>query len=62
MAGIKGVIDKSPCIFLLAALLSGFIAGVGAYEGLLRITNQETVIRNSYILKGTSKNHPLCAS
>ena len=28
-----------------------FVSGLGAYEGLLRITNQETVVRGTYINK-----------
>ncbi|QTQ38034.1 Uncharacterized protein ToN1_39305 [Aromatoleum petrolei] len=35
----------------LGAIITGFIAGVSAYIGLLKITNQETVIKGSYELK-----------
>jgi hypothetical protein len=36
-------------IFFLTILVMGFGAGIGAYRGLLEITNQETVIKGSYI-------------
>ena len=51
MANLQEFIRNHPVIVFLGALASGFIFGTACYEGLLQITNQETVIKNTYILK-----------
>jgi len=49
--GIKQKLEDHIVFWTLAMLVVGFVSGVGAYEGLLRITNQEPVVRDSYINK-----------
>lgn len=48
---MEEIIKNSPIVFFLGALASGFVAGISSYMALLRITNQETVIKDSYELK-----------
>lgn len=44
------IIKSSPVLWVLSALTTGFIAGIGAYLGLLKITNQKTEIKGTYEL------------
>lgn len=48
---IKEIIERYALYWFLAALVTGFMSGIGAYQGLLEITNQETVIKDSCIPK-----------
>lgn len=41
--------ESSPVLYVLGALFSGFLAGLGTYEGILRISKLETERRGSYI-------------
>lgn len=43
MAKLKERIENNPAVFFLTAVVAGFVSGIGAYEALLRITNQEAV-------------------
>lgn len=51
MAKLKDLIEHNLVISVLALLLAGFIAGIAVYNGILQISNQETVVKNSYVLK-----------
>ncbi|MBV6390289.1 MAG: hypothetical protein JNIBNLAF_01961 [Nitrosomonas europaea] len=42
------IIKQSPVLWVLSAVVTGFIAGIAAYIGLLKITNQETIIKGTY--------------
>lgn len=48
---VKQALEQHPVIVFLAALVTGFIAGIGSYSGMLKMTNQDTVIKGTYILK-----------
>ena len=48
---IKERVENNPALWAAALLIVGFGAGIGAYRGLLEITNQETVIKGSYVPK-----------
>lgn len=48
---IEDSIKQNLVYWFLAALVTGFVAGTTSYMGLLGITNQETVIKGSYIRK-----------
>lgn len=50
-ASFKEQVERHVLWIVLTALVTGFGAGIGTYRGLLEITNQETVIKDSYILK-----------
>jgi hypothetical protein len=50
-ASLLEAAKRNAVLIISAALLSGFGAGIGSYRGLLEITNQETVIKNSCIPK-----------
>lgn len=42
---------KQPVVAFFGALVVGFTAGIEAYRYFLNITNQETVIKNTWVLK-----------
>lgn len=48
---IKEILERNIVYVILMISIASFSAGVGAYKMLLEITNQETVIKGSYILK-----------
>jgi hypothetical protein len=48
---MEEIIKNNVIIFFLTSLVTGFIAGIGAYKTLLAITNQTTVIKGTYVLK-----------
>ena len=60
MPTLKNVIEKSPALSLVSALVTGILFGVGAgygsYRAFLEATNQQPVIRGSYILKSELAN------
>ena len=43
--GLKDTIEKNTLVWFLGALLTAFLAGMGAYEGIIRITGQAVVNR-----------------
>jgi len=43
MSGLKDKIENNVTIWLLSMLLAGFLAGIGTYEGALKIMQLETV-------------------
>ena len=44
-------VKNDPVVFLLGALVTGFIAGFGAYRAILTVGAHEVVQKGSYILK-----------
>lgn len=44
--GFKETIKKNATIWFLSALLAAFLAGIGAYESVIRITGQTVVNRS----------------
>ena len=44
--GFKETIEKNAIIWFLSALLTAFLAGIGAYESVIRITGQTVVNRS----------------
>jgi hypothetical protein len=50
-ASIKERLEEQLMWVVLVIIVISFGAGIGAYRGLLEITNQETVIKGSYLLK-----------
>lgn len=57
--GIKKILEENVVIWTLTMLATGFIAGIAAYEAILRITNQETIIRGTYVKKSNLVGHIL---
>jgi hypothetical protein len=41
---IRERIENNLIVFFLSTLLTGFLAGIATYEGILRITNQQTLL------------------
>ncbi len=41
-------IENNPIIWLLSTILAGFLAGIGTYDGILRIAKLEVVSRAEY--------------
>jgi hypothetical protein len=48
---LRDIIEKHPVIVFCAAVVAAFAAGWGSYKAVLEATNQETVIKGSYVLK-----------
>jgi|SRR5271165_638458 len=48
---IPDPLKKSTLFIFSTALVGGFLAGWGGYRGMLAATNQEPVVKGSYILK-----------
>lgn len=46
--GLKETVEKNAVIWFLATLLAGFLAGIGTYEGILRITGQTIVDKGDW--------------
>ena len=42
MKSIKDVIENDPVVIFLTAIVVGFLAGIGTYEGALRLTDRQT--------------------
>jgi hypothetical protein len=59
--GFKERAEALPVLYVLGALLSGFLAGLGTYEGILRIAKLETEQKGSYVTKGRSPKR-ICTS
>ncbi len=43
MATLREQLENHPAVFFLGAILAGFLAGIGGYESVLRISNQTTI-------------------
>ena len=43
MASLKERVENHPAVFFLAALLAGFLAGVGAYQGIQSMSGHENI-------------------
>lgn len=41
--GLRQKVDNHPVVFFLSALLSGFVAGLGCYHGILKIAHLQVV-------------------
>ena len=50
--GFKETIEKNTMVWFLGALLTAFLAGIGAYEGVIRISGQ-TVANKADIVRST---------
>ena len=50
--GFKETIEKNTMVWFLGALLTAFLAGIGAYEGVIRISGQ-TVASRADIVRST---------
>ena len=48
--GIQDKLKDNIVWWSLILLVLGFTSGIGAYKGMLEITNQETVVKGTYIL------------
>ena len=48
---IKDKIENHIVVWTFVVLVSGFSSGIATYEGLLYITNQETIVRDTYVRK-----------
>ncbi len=46
MSGIKEKIENNIVVWMLGTLLTGFLAGIGTYEGALKIMRLETVSKD----------------
>jgi len=47
---IKEIIENNLVLVIISFTITGFIAGIGVYKGILGIANQETVTKGSYKL------------
>ena len=47
---IKERVENDPALWAAALLIVGFVAGFGAYRGILEIAGRETVAKDSYVL------------
>ena len=57
MSGIKEKIENNIVVWLLGTLLTGFMAGIGTYEGALKIMGLETINKDRLsVLEKVSKN------
>ena len=46
MSGIKEKVENNVAVWMLGTLLTGFLAGIGTYEGALNIMSLETISRD----------------
>lgn len=53
MASLRSRIEEHPVLWALGSVLTGFLAGIGAYQGILRIAKLEVV--SAYELQRTAK-------
>ena len=45
MATLRERIENSPAVFFLGAIVAGFLAGIGAYQAVLEISDLTTISR-----------------
>lgn len=50
MAGLKEKIENNIVVWMLGTLLAGFLAGIGTYEGALKMMNLEKISKDRLIL------------
>jgi len=43
MASLKDRVENHPAVFFLAAIVAGFLAGIGTYQAVLSMSGQETI-------------------
>lgn len=48
---LKQRIEESPVIYFLGALVTGYLAGIGTYDAILRIAKLDTVRQGAYMLQ-----------
>jgi hypothetical protein len=48
---LKERVENSPVVYLLGALLTGFLGGLGTYEAILRIARLDTVRQGAYVFR-----------
>jgi hypothetical protein len=48
---LKQRIEESPVIYFLGALVTGYLAGFGTYDAILRIAKLDTVQQGAYMLQ-----------
>ncbi len=48
---MEAFIKENIVVFFLSTIVTGFIAGIASYKSLLMITNQTTVIKDTFVLK-----------
>ncbi len=59
MSGIKEKIENNIVVWMLGTLLTGFVAGIGTYEGALKIMDLETINKDRLkTLETSSKIQP----
>jgi len=53
--GLKETIENHPVIWMLGTVIAAFLAGIGAYDGILRISGSQVVSRNAHVLAEDQK-------
>ena len=56
--GLKETIENQPVIWVLGLVVTTFAAGIGAYDGFLRISRNQVVSVDAHILKDDEKAMP----
>ena len=57
MTTLKQRVENHPAVFFFGAILAGFVAGIGAYQGILEISGRTTVSKD--YLKSLERVDPL---
>ena len=52
---LKDRIQESPAVFFLSAIIAGFLAGMGAYKGILEIAQLETISKQQHLEFGQTR-------
>jgi len=56
--GLKENIENHPVIWVLGTVVVAFVAGIGAYDGILRISGSQVVSRGAHVLADNEKAMP----
>lgn len=53
--GLKETIENNLVIWMLGTVVTAFLAGIGAYDGILRISGSQVVSRDAHVLADDQK-------
>jgi len=56
--GLKETIENHPVIWVLGTVVVAFVAGIGAYDDILRISGSQVVSRDAHVLADDEKAMP----
>ncbi|MGE0822119.1 MAG: hypothetical protein AB7G75_08040 [Candidatus Binatia bacterium] len=53
--GLKDTVENHPVVWVLGMVVAAFLAGIGTYDGILRISGSQVVSRDAHVLADDEK-------